>query len=106
MAIRKHSRFAVTRPVSFFGKNISGKGTLVSLSRQGCEVSTTTSPAYASLLTMNIDLYGGASPVVIHKAAVRWSAAQKFGTEFLQIEKTELKRLQAFLNTLQKNPGP
>lgn len=106
MTLRKHPRFTLTRPVSFFGKNISGKGRLVGLSTQGCEVSTTTSPAYPSLLAMKIDLYGDASPLVIQKAAVRWSAAQKFGVEFIQIETAELERLHAFLNTLQKNPGP
>ena len=38
MQERKHVRFAVQRPVSFRGDLLSGEGTILNISRQGCAI--------------------------------------------------------------------
>ncbi len=101
MPLRKHPRFAAQFPVSFSGENISGEGTLSDISLGGCRVSSATSPASGSVMTLRIDLYGDDSPLVIDLAAVRWSAKEQFGVEFIQVGTAHLERLQALVKTLE-----
>ncbi len=104
MDLRNPPRYAVQLPVSFSGQNISGKGTIVDLSEQGCGVLTDTRLPIASLITLKIDLYGDDPPLTIDLAVVRWLSGPTVGVEFIRTETGEQQRLKAFVNSLVVNP--
>ncbi len=101
MPLRKYPRFVADLPVSFSGENIAGEGILIDISLGGCAVSSDTCPAFGSVITLRIHLYGDDSPLVINLAAVRWSDREKFGVEFIQVGAAHLERLQALVKTFE-----
>src|SRR5215467_8324659 len=60
---RKHVRFAVQRPVTFHGDTLSGKGTILNISREGCASETIASPE--SYLQLTMQSAGIGRPIVV-----------------------------------------
>lgn len=103
MMQRRTPRFAVQLPVSFSGDEVSGKGTILNLSTEGCAVLGDATLAKSNYLALQIDLPGDSSPLIIELAAVRWCSGSQSGLEFIRLESTQQERLQAFVKTLEVN---
>ena len=101
MEARKHARFAVQLPVSFNGDRISGEGTILNLSADGCAITSATVAATAAYLQLTMQLREQEEPVHVDLAAVRWSAAARFGVEFIKVRPDEGERLKRFVKTLE-----
>jgi PilZ domain len=106
MEARKHARFAVQLPVSFNGDRISGQGegTILNLSADGCAITSATVAATAAYLQLTMQLREREEPVQVDLAAVRWSAAARFGVEFIKVRPEEVERLRRFVKVLESTP--
>lgn len=106
MEARKHARFAVQLPVSFNGDRISGQGegTILNLSADGCAITSSTVAATAAYLQLTMQLREREEPVQVDLAAVRWSAAARFGVEFIKVRPEEVERLKRFVKVLESTP--
>ena len=103
MQERKHVRFAVQRPVSFRGDLLSGEGTILNISRQGCAILSDTALETEAYLQLHLQLLEQEQPVHVDLAAVRWSTARKFGVEFIKMHHDVGERLKQFVELLESN---
>jgi PilZ domain len=104
MQERKDVRFAVQRPVSFRGDFVSGTGTILNISRQGCAIVSDTVAEAEAYLQLHVQLLDEEDPVQVDLAAVRWSSARKFGVEFIKMPQEVGERLRQFVKLLE-SPG-
>jgi c-di-GMP-binding flagellar brake protein YcgR len=100
MDLRDHPRFEVNVPVSFFGDQINGKGTITNLSAGGCAVKGDAKASIGAFLELNVDLPDTQDKLIIEVAVVRWSIGTKFGLDFLQLDAEQENRLRRFIKTL------
>ena len=98
---RKHTRFAVQIPVSFKGDQLSGEGTILNVSGEGCAITAETIADVAAYLQVMMQLRAGEEPIQVDLAAVRWSSATRFGVEFIKIRPEEEGRLKNFVKALE-----
>ncbi|HKY72677.1 MAG TPA: PilZ domain-containing protein [Nitrospira sp.] len=101
MQERKDVRYAVQRPVSFRGDLISGTGTILNISRQGCAIVSDTVAEAEAYLQLNVQLLDEEDPVQVELAAVRWSSAKRFGVEFIKMPQEVGERLRQFVKLLE-----
>ena len=62
MQERKHIRFAVQRPVTFRGDFVSGSGTILNISRQGCAIVSDTVAEADAYLQLDVQLLEDEDP--------------------------------------------
>lgn len=98
---RKHTRFAVQLPVSFTGDQLSGGGTILNLSAEGCAITSDTVAGALVYLQLAMQLREREEPVQVDLAAVRWASATRFGVEFIKIRSAEGERLKKFVKALE-----
>ena len=103
MQERKHVRFAVQRPVSFRGDLLSGEGTILNISRQGCAILSDTALETEAYLQLHLQLLEQEQPVHVDLAAVRWCTARKFGVEFIKMPHDVGERLKQFVELLESH---
>ena len=104
MQERKDVRYAVQRPVSFRGDFVSGTGTILNISRQGCAIVSDTVAEADAYLRLHVQLHDEEDPVQVELAAVRWSSAKRFGVEFIKMPQEVGERLRQFVKLLE-SPG-
>lgn len=98
---RKHVRFAVQLPVLVTGDNLSGNGTILNLSPQGCAITSEVAARAGAYLVLTIRLREQEQPIRVEIAAVRWSAAARFGVEFIKLHAEAAERLKQFVKVLE-----
>lgn len=96
---RVYPRWSVNVPVSFSGEQLSGEGTITSLSLGGCAVNALVAAPTKSILALSIHLPNEDDPVTVNSAEVRWAARGRFGVQFLSVRQGNLERLHRFLQT-------
>ena len=101
MQERKHVRFAVQRPVVFQGDTLSGNGTILNISRDGCAITSETVAGTEAYLQLTMRLLDKEEPIRVDLAAIRWSVGAKFGVEFIKMHREAGERLQRFVNLLE-----
>ncbi len=105
MERRNHPRFSAGFPVSFSGEAISGEGSALNLSKDGCLIVSDNELLEGDYLQLRVHLSGTLSPVDIEVAAVRWVAGQVFGVQFLHMQSEQHDRLNAMIDSLQRQPA-
>lgn len=98
---RKHTRFAVQLPVLFSGDQLSGGGTILNVSAEGCAITAATVAGIGVYLQLTMQLREREEPILIDLSAVRWASATRFGVEFIKIRPEERARLKAFVRVLE-----
>lgn len=101
---RKTQRYAVQIPAYFTGEHMTGEGTIVNLSPEGCAILSKENPRVSSYLSVRIDLSERDAPLLIDLAAVRWSSDEQIGLEFIRMGESEQERLRRFVKTLEVEP--
>jgi hypothetical protein len=97
---RHNPRHEVHLSVEFTGDQVSGKGLVCNLSRSGCCLKGHTRVPVGAFVELKISLPDGLAPLIVDLGVVRWSAGERFGIDYLQIQETETQRLKQFLSTL------
>ena len=90
---REYVRIPVQFQLTFSGKQVSGEGTVVNLSIQGCEIETDITVPHGGILCLNIHGTGGQPLFEIEVAVVRSIAGKLVGVEFRRIQEREIARL-------------
>ncbi|HKE61676.1 MAG TPA: PilZ domain-containing protein [Nitrospira sp.] len=98
---RKHVRFAIQRPVTFQGDTLSGNGTILNISREGCAITSEIAAGTESYVQLKMQLQEKEEPIQVDLAAIRWSSAAKFGVEFIKMHPEAGVRLQQFVKLLE-----
>ena len=102
---RQSRRYQVRCPIVFSGDLIDGRGTIEDLSTTGCGVRTGRSIKGCPYVHLFLYLPDEDLPMKIELAAVRWSKINAFGLEFIRLSQDQQKRLQQFLNFLDRRPA-
>jgi hypothetical protein len=101
---REFERLQVRFPASFrstyLDQTIDGEGTVVTLSIRGCSLTTQEPLAKGMLLRLQIRNQEQRPPIEVGVAAVRSSAHEQMGIEFLHLHPAEEARLRRFLEHL------
>lgn len=101
---REFERLQVQFPASFrsayLDRTIIGEGTVSSLSARGCSLTTEEPLVKGMLLRLYIRFGEQESPIEVSVAAVRSSAHQQMGIEFLHLQPGEDGRLRRLLEHL------
>lgn len=101
---REFERLQVRFPASFrsayLDQTIDGEGTVATLSIRGCSLTTQEPLAKGMLLRLHIRNQEQEPPIEISVAAVRSSAREQMGIEFLHLHPAEEARLRRFLQHL------
>ena len=90
---REYVRIPVSFQLTFSGKQVSGEGTVVNLSRQGCTIETNTPIPHGELLCLRIYEPDSQPLFEIEAAVVRFIAEKLVGVEFVRIQEREMERL-------------
>jgi hypothetical protein len=99
MELRRGRRTPLQLSVSFASDEITGKGIIYNLSKEGCAIESDTHMPMNSYLQMQVHVSPEESPVFVEFAAVRWSTRTEFGAEFLTLHEDSKKRLLKYLTT-------
>ena len=91
---REYVRITVRFQLTFSGKQVSGEGTVVNLSRQGCTIETDTPIPHGELLCLRIHEPDGQPLFEIEAAVVRFIVEKLVGVEFVRIQEREMERLE------------
>ena len=93
---RQHARHPVSFPVDYIG-GVIGCGQAADLSPLGCAIASDTPVPVQTYLKIQLSLPGGATPLEIELAVVRWSYGSLFGVEFIAFGELQKARLRRFL---------
>ena len=91
---REYVRIPVRFQLTFSGKQVSGEGTVVNLSRLGCTIESLTPIPQGELLRLRIRKSDGQPLFEIEAAAVRRIVDKSVGVEFVRIQEREMERLE------------
>jgi hypothetical protein len=80
---------------------LTGKGTILNISRQGCAILSDTVAETEAYLKLDVTLLEGEEPVQVELVAVRWSGAKTFGVEFIKMHHDVGERLKQFVKLLE-----
>lgn len=99
---REAERAPVDCPVTFTSEELQDsvakvEGTLVDLSKTGCQVASTTPPHRGSQITLILYLPDGGPPMRLIGTTVRHVGSRTFGAEFLPVTPEERRRLQSII---------
>ena len=100
MEKRKHPRFNIGLPVSFFGHTLTGSGQAQNLSMEGCRIEVDQCPENGDYLELTIGLPDPDPPLRIKSAVVRWVRDRVFGLEFLYMSTEATNRLDRLIKNL------
>jgi c-di-GMP-binding flagellar brake protein YcgR len=97
---REYVRIPVRFQLTFSGKQVSGEGTVLNLSRQGCTIETATSTPHGELLFLRVQKTDGQPLFEIEAAVVRFISEKSVGVEFVRIQDREMERLERIIVNL------
>ncbi|HEX5608366.1 MAG TPA: PilZ domain-containing protein [Candidatus Binatia bacterium] len=97
---REYDRMEISFPVTFFGQDISGEGTVINVSMGGCTLRTHTKLETGAILNLSLQISKDVPAVVVEAGVVRGMRAEIAGIEFLLWQQSERERLQLFVRGL------
>ncbi len=99
---RTHPCFPLSCPIAFSGDLIAGEGNVVNISKLGCAVQSDKQVEEGAYLNLLLRLPGGgAVPMKIELAVVRWARGGLFGMEFIRIHPPGRERLHELIKFLE-----
>jgi hypothetical protein len=99
MKLRKYDRIPVKYRASFSSVSAHGEGMIVDISIGGCRARSAFLTQQDERVGVVIRLPGTENPLYIMRAIVRWTNAQEFGMEFMDMELNDRQRLSKVIAT-------
>ena len=104
MDLRRQQRFRVHIRSVFSGLHRDEwVGTVMNLSKGGCLVEADSRVYSGMHVTLHLDVPGEAEPLLIERAAVRWSRGREFGVGFIAVAPPHQERLDRLLEQLKQD---
>lgn len=97
---REYDRMEMNFPVSFYGQDISGEGSIINISMGGCSLRTTAKLEDGAILNLSLQISKDVPPVIMDAGMVRNARGGVVGVEFLLWQQSERDRLQQFVRGL------
>lgn len=94
---RRERRVLVKDPVSFEGKQGTGRGTTFNLSMGGCALGSNTPVDVEATMKLYLHIPSEKSPLQVDRARVTWKAGNDFGVEFLSLTDQDRERLNRYI---------
>ena len=82
----------------FSNGQFSGKGRLLDITVPGCQIESNQKVQSGQYLQLSIALPDQASALRVDLAAVRWTKGTRFGVEFIRMDESAQRTLDAFLS--------
>lgn len=106
MVVRKFPRFPVNMPSTLIQQDrLRYPGALRDLSIKGCRVESIIRPFTGMQLELHVQIPGEATPIMVAKAAVRWTGSHGIGVEFLSVAPPQQERLNRVVDQLSAQAG-
>jgi hypothetical protein len=99
MKLRRHRRIAVKYGASFRSAWAQGQGVILNISLGGCRARSGFLTEEDDLVRVVIRLPGNESPLYVMRAITRWTTAEEFGMEFMDMELNDRRRLNDLIGT-------
>jgi hypothetical protein len=99
---RKSPRFQVELRCSFMNDQVTGEGTVLDLSMEGCRVRSDTPVIQGMYVELFISLLGQIPPLPVELAVIRWSAGPVVGLEFIRIAGGHQARLRHYVQDMEQ----
>jgi PilZ domain len=103
MKFRRHGRIPVEYSASFSSASARGKGVIVDISLGGCRARSAFSTQEDDRVGVVICLPADENPLYVMRAIIRWTVAEEFGLEFMDMELSDRQRLN---KVIEKSAGP
>jgi len=105
MDLRRQQRFQVRfRSVLSGSRQGELAGTVMNLSKGGCLIETDGQVYSGMQISLRLDVPSEASPLVVERAAVRWSRGRSVGVGFITVASPHKERLDQLLSQLKDDP--
>ena len=103
MDLRRQQRFRVRlHSVLSSPRRAEWTGTVMNLSKGGCLIETDGQVYSGMYVSLRLDVPGDEPPVLVDRAAVRWSRGQSAGVGFITVTSPHKERLDQLLNRLKQ----
>ncbi len=102
---RKLNRITSRVEVGLLGDLVDAMGTVVDLSTTGCRVQGADRINAKGNLHLMIRSQRGQAPIKVEQAAIRWTAGQGAGLEFVRVHPEQARRLSHLVSVLKLTPG-
>jgi len=96
---REYQRLTVDFPLTFRGEHSKGKGTVTTLSIQGCTIDTDSRLPHDAVLSLTLHIPALKFRIQL-EGVVKRALGRRFGVEFLKMDAVDKKRLQNHIETL------
>ena len=83
--------------VTFSNSDLTGQGRVIDITAPGCQIESSQPVLSGQYLELRLSLPGGASPFTVKLAAVRWAKGNRFGVEFIKMDRSDQQILDAFM---------
>jgi hypothetical protein len=93
---RRHPRYPVTLPATFFNERTSGFAKVGNLSEGGCRLASKIAVFVGDVGQLLIELPGGNAPLKVAEATVRWVKGTEYGVEFIRVDEDDRERVNQF----------
>ncbi len=102
---RRHTRYTSKFPVTFTNEKVTGEGTAINVSREGCLIESDTQVEQDAYLAMTIHFPQLLMPLEVELAAVRWIEGRVFGVEFRYMHPEQHESLEKLITALKVQPA-
>ena len=103
MDLRRHQRFPVHFQSVFSDSHrVEWVGTVVNVSKGGCLVETDSHVFSGMYVSLRLDVPGETLPILIERAAVRWSRGREVGVGFMTVAPPHQERFDQLIKRLKQ----
>ena len=103
MKLRRYGRIAVELSASISGGCSRAQGIIIDISLTGCRARSALAVNKDDCVGVLIHVPGHDNPIYITRAAIKWTNAQEFGMQFLEMELSDRQRLQETVQNQSEN---
>jgi hypothetical protein len=97
---RRHPRYLVDLPATFFNDRTSGFVKVGNISAGGCRLASHVILSSGDVGQLLIEVPGGTASLKISEAVVRWVIGNECGLQFIDLDQEDRQGLHQFTNQL------
>ena len=100
--LRRHARFSVKWPATYWNEGLFGQGTIVDVSHVGCHMAGTMPVTAGMLLKLWVAPPQGETRLCVEEARVLWSKDYECGLEFREMRPDDRQWLSRYLELAER----
>ena len=100
--LRRHARFSVKWPATYWNDGLFGQGTIVDISHVGCQMAGTMPVTAGMILKLWVTPPQGDTRLCVEEARVLWSKEYEFGLEFRDMRPDDRHWISRYLERAER----